>query len=83
MTELPEAHARALEYCQSVVDAVTPDQFRNDTPCDGWDVEQLLHHIIYGNYWVTPLVEGETIEEVGDRFEGDILFPPEKRARRP
>ena len=71
--ELPELHARAVENTQSIVDSVTADQLRDPTPCEDWNVSQLLHHVVYGNLWVTPLVSGETIEQVGDRFEGDIL----------
>jgi uncharacterized protein (TIGR03086 family) len=28
---------------------------------------------VSGNLWVPPLVGGETIEQVGDRFDGDVL----------
>jgi len=71
--ELAEAHAQALDNTQRIVDGITRDQMHNSTPCEDWDVAQLLHHIVYGNLWVAPLVAGETIEQVGDRFEGDIL----------
>ena len=32
----------------------------------------LLQHLISGNYWVAPLVEGKTIEEVGDSLDHDF-----------
>jgi uncharacterized protein (TIGR03086 family) len=72
-SDLPDLHARAVENTQSIVDFVTADQLGEPTPCSDWSVSQLLHHVVYGNLWVTPLVGGETIEQVGDRFEGDIL----------
>src|SRR5215472_9730570 len=71
--DLPAVHARAVQHTQSIVDAVGAGQLHEPTPCTGWDVTQLAHHVVYGNLWVTPLVNGETIEQVGDRFEGDIL----------
>jgi uncharacterized protein (TIGR03086 family) len=71
--DLPDVHARAVANTQRIVDAVTPDKMHNPTPCDGWDVAELIHHIVYGNLWVGPLVAGETIEQVGDRFEGDVV----------
>ncbi len=71
--ELPEAHARAVAHTQLIFDAIRPEQLGDPTPCDDWDVATLAHHVIYGNYWVPPLVAGETIDEVGDRFEGDIV----------
>lgn len=71
--DLPEVHARALDNTRSIVAHVQRSQFGDPTPCEDWDVETLLSHIVYGNLWVSPLVSGETIEEVGDRLEGDVL----------
>ncbi len=71
--DLPEVHARALDNTRSIVAGVQRSQFGDPTPCEDWDVETLLNHIVYGNLWVSPLVAGETIEEVGDRLEGDVL----------
>jgi uncharacterized protein (TIGR03086 family) len=36
-------------------------------------VRDLVNHIVYENVWTPPLMEGQTIEQVGDRFEGDLL----------
>ncbi len=33
----------------------------------------LVHHLLYEQRWVPPLFEGLTIEQVGDRLEGDLL----------
>jgi uncharacterized protein (TIGR03086 family) len=33
----------------------------------------LVQHLLYEQRWVPPLMEGLTIEQVGDRFEGDLL----------
>ena len=71
--DLPEVHARALDNTRTIVAGVQRSQFGDPTPCEDWDVATLLHHIIYGNFWVSPLVSGETIEQVGDRLEGDLL----------
>jgi uncharacterized protein (TIGR03086 family) len=43
------------------------------TPCDEWSVRDLVNHVAYGDLWVRPLLEGKTLDEVGDRFEGDVL----------
>lgn len=71
--DLPDVHARAVANTQAVIDAMTVEQMHNATPCADWDVTEPLNHVVYGNLWVAPLVGGETIEQVGDRFEGDIL----------
>jgi uncharacterized protein (TIGR03086 family) len=71
--DLPEVHAQALAHTRGYVAGVKATQLGDPTPCDGWDVKTLLNHIISGNFWVRPLVEGKTIEEVGDQFEGDLV----------
>ncbi len=43
------------------------------TPCDDWDVRTLVNHVVAELLWVPPLLEGKTIAEVGDCFDGDIL----------
>lgn len=45
------------------------------TPLPGWDVRTLVHHLVHEEVWTPPLLGGATIEEVGDRFDGDLLGP--------
>ena len=47
--ELLEQFSRAQALFQEVVEAVRPDQYRNDTPDEGWDVRMLLNHVVGGN----------------------------------
>ena len=71
--ELTEAHRGLVEWTGTRVDLVEPRHLSLPTPCTEWDVRALLHHMVSGHLWVAPLVGGETIAEVGDRFEGDVL----------
>jgi uncharacterized protein (TIGR03086 family) len=71
--ELPEAHARALDSTHAFVAGVDAARWDEPSICDGWSVRELLNHIVSGNWWVAPLVEGQTIAEVGDRYDGDVL----------
>jgi uncharacterized protein (TIGR03086 family) len=71
--DLPELHARALAATETKVAGVGGDQWAQDTPCEGWDVRELVNHIVSGNYWAGELARGKTIEEVGDRLDGDVL----------
>ncbi|HVN52127.1 MAG TPA: TIGR03086 family metal-binding protein [Acidimicrobiales bacterium] len=71
--ELPEAHARALDATRVAVAGVRPDQWDTASVCDQWSVRELVNHLVAGNWWVAPLVEGRTIEQVGDRYDGDVL----------
>lgn len=43
------------------------------TPLPGWDVRELVHHLAHEERWTPPLFAGATIEEVGGRFDGDLL----------
>ena len=79
---LPDIHARALDDTGRIVGAIKDGQWHDATPTTEWDVRQLLNHIVSGNWWVRPLVEGKTIEEVGDRFDGDVLGADPKAAYR-
>jgi uncharacterized protein (TIGR03086 family) len=71
--DLPSVHERALEHTGRYVAGVKGDQWSGPTPDEEWDVRALVNHVVSGNFWVTPLVEGKTIEEVGDRYDGDVL----------
>jgi uncharacterized protein (TIGR03086 family) len=73
MTDIAELHAQALDQTGRVVAGIKPDQMQAGTPCDGWDVRALLNHLVAGNLWAAELGAGATIEDVGDRFDGDML----------
>jgi uncharacterized protein (TIGR03086 family) len=71
--DLVEVHGRCGRRFTALVDGVRQEQWHDDTPCSEWDVRALAHHLLYEQRWVPPLCDGRTIEEVGDRFEGDLL----------
>jgi len=73
MAELPESHARALEATRSIFAGIAADQWGLPTPCADWDVRTLAIHVVSGNWWAYELGAGKTIEEVGDRLDGDVL----------
>ena len=79
---LPDIHARALDDTGRIVAGIKDGQWHDPTPAEAWDVRALLNHVVSGNWWVRPLVEGKTIEEVGDRFDGDVLGPDPAAAYR-
>ncbi len=71
---LPEVHARAvLTTTRDTVAGIRPDQWSLPSACSDWDVRALTNHLVSGNFWVSPLVAGDTIESVGDRLDGDLL----------
>jgi uncharacterized protein (TIGR03086 family) len=71
--EIVEIFGRTLRDWQAKVDGVRADQWGNPTPCTEWSVRDLVNHVVGEQLWMVPLLEGATIEEVGDRFDGDLL----------
>ena len=67
------AYRRSVEGWTARVEAVGPDQWALPTPCADWDVRTLVNHVVGEDLWTGPLMLGETMEEVGDRFDGDQL----------
>jgi uncharacterized protein (TIGR03086 family) len=49
------------------------DRWDAATPCAGWNVRALVHHVVEEERWAPPLFAGATIDEVGDRLAGDLL----------
>lgn len=70
---IADLHDRAIASTRRIVAGVRDDQWQDATPCEGMDVREVVNHVVSGNLWVPPLVEGRTIEEVGDRYDGDVL----------
>lgn len=68
-----ELHRRAVENFAHKVHQVADDQWNQSTPCSEWDVHALVNHVVGEEWWVRPLAEGMTIEEVGSSFDGDLL----------
>lgn len=78
--DLPHLHERALEATGRVVAGIGDDQWDADSPCDGQTVGELLNHVVTGNLWAGELMAGKTIDEVGDRLDGDVLGDDPKAA---
>jgi uncharacterized protein (TIGR03086 family) len=70
---LVDLHHQAVGRFGDLVRAVGEDQWDDPTPCTDWDVRALVSHVVVENLWTAPLMEGLTIAEVGDRFDGDVL----------
>jgi uncharacterized protein (TIGR03086 family) len=66
-------HRRAVEGFGARVRAIGADQWHAPTPCTEWDVRDLVSHLVVEQLWVGAMLRGETIADVGDRFDGDQL----------
>lgn len=73
MTDLVALHDRAAAWFGQQVDAVGSGDWGRPTPCSEWDVRALVNHLVYEDLWVPEILAGKTVEEVGDRFDGDVV----------
>jgi uncharacterized protein (TIGR03086 family) len=73
MTELIEMFRRAIDGFGAHVRSIDEEQWHDPTPCTDWDVRMLVNHVTVEQLWVPPLVDGLSVVEVGDRFDGDQL----------
>jgi len=71
--ELGTLYERTVTDWARLVEGVVADQWRLPTPCSQWSVRDLVNHVVGEDLWTAPLLQGSTIEEVGDRFDGDLL----------
>jgi uncharacterized protein (TIGR03086 family) len=71
--QLLDAHRRAMSEFDDRVGRIGADQWDAPTPCTEWSVRDLLNHLVSEQLWVPWLLDGATLDEVGDRFDGDVL----------
>ena len=80
--ELDTLHERTVAEWTRLVESVDEVEWQQPTPCSEWSVRDLVNHVVGEDLWTAPLLQGSTIEEVGDRFDGDLLGDdPVARAR--
>lgn len=73
MSEVAKWHRQALNETRQVVAGIKAGQWELPTPNEQWNVRELLNHVVAGNYWARELVGGSSIDQVGDRLDGDVL----------
>jgi uncharacterized protein (TIGR03086 family) len=71
--DLLEQHARAMAEFDRRVERIPDDGWDAPTACTAWDVRTLVNHLVAEQRWVPHLLAGETLEQVGDRYDGDLL----------
>ena len=73
MNDLVVLFERAVQEFGRRVPLIGDDQWGAPTPDTEWDVRALANHILNEELWAPPLLEGLTMADVGDRFDGDQL----------
>ena len=63
----------AIDHFGALVRGVPADKWNAQTPCSEWTVSDLVNHLVSEHSWVPHIFAGETLEEVGDRYDGDLV----------
>ncbi len=71
--DLLAAHGSALDVFDAAVRAAGPGDWARGTPCTDWSVRDLVNHLAVEQLWVPNLLAGATLDEVGTRYDGDVL----------
>lgn len=71
--EVRERYAAAGAETARLVRAVPDDRWTAPTPCREWHVRTLVNHLAAQHLWVCQAVAGYTPEQIGRRFDGDVL----------
>lgn len=66
-------YTHALDATKAFVAGIRPDQLDAPTPCAEWNVKQLMNHVIYGTIFIEDMFDGKTVEEVGSKYDGDLV----------
>jgi uncharacterized protein (TIGR03086 family) len=72
-TSATELILDALAAFGARVRAVPTDGWDAPTPCREWTVRDLVNHLVGEHLWVAHLLRGESLEDVGDRYDGDLV----------
>jgi uncharacterized protein (TIGR03086 family) len=71
--DLATLYQRTVDTWVDRVTAVAPDQWDRPTPCQEWNVRDLVNHVTGEDLWTSPLVHGASLEDVGTKFDGDVV----------
>ena len=63
----------AIDRFGARVHAVPQDRWDSPTPCSEWTVRQLVAHMCFEHRWASHVLAGEAMDEVGGRYDGDLL----------
>lgn len=58
-----------IEKADEVIGKLKVSDFNKPTPDEGWNVNRLLVHMFYELYWISDIISGISIEEVGYSYD--------------
>lgn len=55
------------------VESVPDEAWAAQSPCEDWTVRDVTRHLTSEHLWAPHLLRGESVEQVGNRYDGDVL----------
>jgi uncharacterized protein (TIGR03086 family) len=68
-----QLYARSMQQTERFIRNVRSEQWSDPTPCTEWTIRDVVNHIAGENLWAVEIFAGKTINEVGDRLNGDLV----------
>lgn len=73
MSDARELIPAAAAAVTDLVERIPADAWDRQSPCEDWTVRDVLNHLTSEHLWAPRLLGGETVEQVGDAYDGDVL----------
>ncbi len=51
------------DHWRTLLDDVGDEQWSSPSPCDGWDLQALIDHVVGGNWFTSALLDGRTADQ--------------------
>jgi uncharacterized protein (TIGR03086 family) len=64
---------QCIKQADQIMKQVKVSRFSLPTPDTEWDIHDLLNHIFYELSWVSQVLSGKTITEVGTKYDDDLV----------
>lgn len=68
-----ELFLRCLRQATKAIDQLQPKDYNLPTPDTEWDAHTLANHMLYELSWIPDIMAGQTIAEVGSKYDGDLI----------
>lgn len=64
---------QAARVCTETIARIPDGGWTAPSPCEGWSVRDVVNHLTAEHRWAPRLLAGETVAEVDDDYDGDLL----------
>lgn len=74
------AYEQSISVARGILTSVQADQMGTPTPCESWNVGELVNHLVDAQSWFAAGMKGEAPSEGENWAEGDFLSAFDKGA---